>query len=162
MRAKCYYKRVWSICFQRGYPAGLRIDPDLCPVSWSVGLRILFGCFLFQRNSFRKELSVLNQQFQGTILLVLDFQGNHVVVSNGWPNQIFYEKEMVVENREWHPSMYIKLIEKCCTFFWLVLRVVNIDGNWHTPWKFNSSPPKIYHPKRKLSSSNHHFSGASC
>ena len=29
-----------------------------------------------------------------------------------------------------------------------------------TPWKFNSSPLKIYHPKRKGSSSNHHFSGA--
>ncbi len=30
----------------------------------------------------------------------------------------------------------------------------------HTPWKFNSSPLKINHPKRKGSSSNHHFSGA--
>ena len=29
-----------------------------------------------------------------------------------------------------------------------------------TPWKFISSPLKIYHPKRKGSSSNHHFSGA--
>ena len=29
-----------------------------------------------------------------------------------------------------------------------------------TPWKFNSSPLKISHPKRKGSSSNHHFSGA--
>ena len=29
-----------------------------------------------------------------------------------------------------------------------------------TPWKFNSSPLKIYHPKRKGSSSNHHFSWA--
>ena len=28
-----------------------------------------------------------------------------------------------------------------------------------TPWKFNSSPLKIYHPKRNGSSSNHHFSG---
>ena len=30
----------------------------------------------------------------------------------------------------------------------------------HTPWKFNSSPLKISHPKRKGPSSNHHFSGA--
>ena len=34
----------------------------------------------------------------------------------------------------------------------------------NTPWKFNSLPPKIYHPipKRKGSSSKHHFSGANC
>ena len=31
-----------------------------------------------------------------------------------------------------------------------------------TPWKFNSSPLKISHAKRKGSSSNHHVSGASC
>ena len=31
-----------------------------------------------------------------------------------------------------------------------------------TPWKFNSSPLKIYLPNRTGSSSNHHFSGASC
>ena len=31
-----------------------------------------------------------------------------------------------------------------------------------TPLKFNSSPLKIDNPKRKGSSSNHHFSGASC
>ena len=31
-----------------------------------------------------------------------------------------------------------------------------------TPLKFNSSPLKIDNPKRKVSSSNHHFSGASC
>ena len=30
-----------------------------------------------------------------------------------------------------------------------------------TRWKFNSSPLKNYHPKRKGLSSNHHFSGAS-
>ena len=29
------------------------------------------------------------------------------------------------------------------------------------PWKFNSSPLKIYNSKRKGLSSNHHFSGAS-
>ena len=33
-------------------------------------------------------------------------------------------------------------------------------GREGTPWKFNSSPLKIYQPKRKGSSSNHHFSGA--
>ena len=36
------------------------------------------------------------------------------------------------------------------------------NSNKNTPWKFNSSPLKIYHPKRRGSSSNHHFSGANC
>ena len=35
-------------------------------------------------------------------------------------------------------------------------------GPSDTPWKFNSSPLKSYLPNRKGSSSNHHFSGASC
>ena len=37
-------------------------------------------------------------------------------------------------------------------------------GCFITPWKFNSefSPEKLPGPKRKGSSSNHHFSGASC
>ena len=35
----------------------------------------------------------------------------------------------------------------------------NTTYRGYTPWKFKSSPMKIYHPKRKGLSSDHDFSG---
>ena len=47
-----------------------------------------------------------------------------------------------------------------CLLLILLLILSTLGGVcFFSPWKFNSSPLKIYHPKRRGSSSNHHFSG---
>ena len=65
----------------------------------------------------------------------------------------------------WRNLMLRALVVAIQTLFFFgggaLLQFVNeIVRPWCTPWKFNNSPLKMYHPKRKAFSSNHHSSGA--